>query len=48
MTTEPASPDPQPQVVPSSTPEGPSVIPTHGTPAGEPGPTEPETDPGLS
>jgi hypothetical protein len=37
MTTEPISPDPQ--VLPSSTPEGPQVIPTPGTPAGEPGPS---------
>ena len=37
MTTEPAT-TPEPQVLPSSTPSGPQVIPTHGTPAGEPGP----------
>ncbi|CAA9358981.1 MAG: hypothetical protein AVDCRST_MAG36-2491 [uncultured Nocardioidaceae bacterium] len=36
MTTEPAAPEPQ--VHPSSTPTGPQIIPTHGTPAGEPGP----------
>ncbi len=40
MTIEPPNPvPPEPQVLPSSTPEGPQVIPTHGTPAGEPGPT---------
>ena len=39
MTTEPAAPGPDPQVLPSSTPEGPQIIPTHGTPLGEPGPT---------
>src|SRR4051812_23279825 len=37
MTTDPA-PTPEPQVQPSSTPDGPQVIPTHGTPEGEPGP----------
>ena len=36
MTTEPAS-TPDPQVLPSSTPEGPQVIPTHENPAGQPG-----------
>ncbi len=40
MTTEPAT-TPDPQVLPSSTPEGPQIIPTHGTPAGEPGPGDP-------
>jgi hypothetical protein len=37
MSTEPAD-NPQPEVLPSSTPEGPQVIPTEGTPEGEPGP----------
>ncbi|MDX6326474.1 MAG: hypothetical protein QOK15_2828, partial [Nocardioidaceae bacterium] len=37
MTTEPAE-TPQPDVLPSSTPDGPQVIPTEGTPEGEPGP----------
>jgi hypothetical protein len=37
MSTEPAE-GPEPQVLPSSTPEGPQAIPTEGTPEGEPGP----------
>lgn len=37
MTTEPAT-APDPEVLPSSTPEGPQVIPAPGTPEGEPGP----------
>lgn len=37
MSTEPAE-SPQPEVLPSSTPDGPQVIPTQGTPEGEPGP----------
>ena len=37
MTTEPAS-TPEPQVLPSSTPEGPQIIPTHGTPENQPAP----------
>lgn len=37
MTTDPDTA--QPEVVPSSTPSGPQVIPAPGTPEGEPGPT---------
>lgn len=37
MSTEPAE-TPQPEVLPSSTPDGPQTIPTEGTPEGEPGP----------
>ena len=35
---DPASPQPEPEVHPSSTPDGPSTIPTPTTPEGEPGP----------
>jgi hypothetical protein len=35
---EPVDP-PHPEVVPSSTPDGPAVIPAPSTPEGEPGPT---------
>jgi hypothetical protein len=41
MTTDPSdplTPSTEPEVRPSSTPDGPQVIPTHGTPDGEPGP----------
>ncbi|MBA2465494.1 MAG: hypothetical protein H0V42_11060 [Nocardioidaceae bacterium] len=41
--TDPQTP-PDPDVVPSSTPDGPSIIPTPGTPEGEPGP-DPQPDP---
>lgn len=35
---DPAPPQEDPDIVPSSTPEGPSTIPTPSTPEGEPGP----------
>ena len=37
MTTE-ANTTLDPQVLPSSTPEGPQIIPTHGTPETQPAP----------
>src|SRR4051794_7506467 len=42
MSTDPAE-TPQPEVLPSSTPEGPQTIPTEGTPEGEPGPDPQQT-----
>lgn len=36
--SDPLAPSTEPEVLPSSTPDGPQVIPTHGTPEGEPGP----------
>jgi hypothetical protein len=51
MSTDPSdpltpsdAPGTEPEVLPSSTPDGPQVIPTHGTPEGEPGP---DPEPGL-
>lgn len=41
--SDPLAPSTEPEVLPSSTPDGPQVIPTHGTPDGEPGP-EPQPD----
>ena len=41
---DPVPSPPDPDVVPSSTPGGPSIIPTPGTPEGEPGP-DPAPDP---
>lgn len=43
---DPAPGEPnEPQVVPSSTPEGPQTVPTAPTPEGEPGPDRPEPGP---
>lgn len=38
MSIDPTTSPTEPEVLPSSTPEGPQIIPTHGTPEGEPGP----------
>jgi hypothetical protein len=43
MSVEPGQ-APEPEVQPSSTPEGPQVIPTPATPEGEPGPNPDEVD----
>jgi hypothetical protein len=43
MSTDPSH-TPEPEVQPSSTPDGPQVIPTTGTPEGEPGPDPDEVD----
>lgn len=43
MSTDPSQ-APEPNVEPSSTPDGPQVIPTPGTPEGEPGPDADEAD----
>ena len=42
--SDPLSPGTEPEVLPSSTPDGPQVIPTHGTPEGEPGPDPDQLD----
>ena len=42
--SDPLAPNTEPEVLPSSTPDGPQIIPTHGTPPGEPGP---DPEPGL-
>jgi hypothetical protein len=42
--SDPLAPSTEPEVLPSSTPDGPQVIPTHGTPAGEPGPDPDQLD----
>jgi hypothetical protein len=47
MTTDPGdplSPSTEPEVHPSSTPDGPQTIPAPGTPAGEPGPDADQLD----
>jgi hypothetical protein len=41
MSTDPSQ-APEPEVLPSSTPDGPQTIPVPGTPPGEPGPDAPE------
>lgn len=41
--SDPLAPSTEPEVLPSSTPNGPQVIPNPGTPEGEPGP-DPEPD----
>jgi hypothetical protein len=46
QSTTPSAPDvpvPEPEVKPSSTPDGPQVVPSPSTPPGEPGP-DPEPD----
>ena len=43
-TSDPAAPQPEPEVHPSSTPGGPSTIPTPSTPEGEPGPDPQKRD----
>ena len=42
---DPAPPGPDPEVRPSSNPDGPATIPAPATPLGEPGP-DPEPEPG--